>query len=60
MMYHFNNFTQPALLYTLLHSTYCACWLTKHMTFRDKNFDEKARIGLVVSTRERKPPASFA
>lgn len=44
MMYYFKNATQPALLYTLLHATYCACWLTKHMTFRDKSFDEKARI----------------
>lgn len=42
MMYYFDNFTQPALLYTLLHSIYCACWLSKHMTFRDKNFDEKS------------------
>lgn len=32
--YYFNNFTQPALLYCLLHSIYCSCWLTKHMTFR--------------------------
>lgn len=59
MMYHFNNFTQPALLYTLLHSTYCVCWLTKHMTFRDKNFDEKARKELVVSTHAPHAPLSI-
>lgn len=40
-MYFFDNFTQPALMYLMLHSVYCWCWLTKHMTFRDKNFDEK-------------------
>ncbi len=25
------------------HSIYCSCWLTKHMTFRDKSFDEKGK-----------------
>lgn len=28
-MYYFNNFTQPALMYLMLHSVYCWCWLTK-------------------------------
>lgn len=44
MMYYFDNRGQAALLYTLLHATYCACWLTKHMTYRDKSFDEKERF----------------
>lgn len=28
-MYYFDNFTQPALMYLMLHSVYCWCWLTK-------------------------------
>ena len=43
MMYYFNNFTQPALVYCCMHGFYGILWLIKHNTYRDTQFEAKAK-----------------
>jgi len=44
-----NNFTEPAIMYLLLHGLYGFGWLTKHMVYRDKNFDVPATPAMFIS-----------
>ena len=41
MMYYFDNFTQPALVYCCMHGFYGILWLIKHNTYRDHQFEKK-------------------
>lgn len=38
----YSNYTLPAILYLVLHGTYCACWLTMCCAFPAKNFEVPA------------------
>ena len=50
LMLVYSNFSTAAWLYLSLHSSYCICWLIKHLAFRDPRWETKVTLGGVSFT----------
>ena len=47
LIWYFQNFSEPMMIYAVLHGTYGLCWYLKHLTNPDAAFERYVTPGSV-------------